>query len=81
MTRSVRRLCEAMRRPGGFIPRPSSQSCGAKRIRTAGLVIANDALYQLSYSPEAQIYEEARTSMRRSGFYSSILMQLQSVVT
>ena len=24
---------------------------GAKRIRTAGLVIANDALYQLSYSP------------------------------
>ena len=29
---------------------------GAKRIRTAGLLVANEALYQLSHNPENIIY-------------------------
>jgi hypothetical protein len=45
-----RRLCKAEER-GVALRSYAGRNGGAKRIRTAGLVIANDALYQLSYSP------------------------------
>ena len=35
---------------------PSSQSGGAGGIRTPDLIIANDALSQLSYSPEMRVF-------------------------
>ena len=33
-------------------------------IRTPGLVIANDALYQLSYTPEVLLFNELRCKFR-----------------
>jgi hypothetical protein len=35
-------------------------NCGAKEIRTPDLFDANEALYQLSYSPEATPVQEER---------------------
>ena len=36
------------------LPKGFSKNGGRKRSRTAGLVIANDALYQLSYTPKRE---------------------------
>jgi hypothetical protein len=42
-----------------FITRSKRPSCrkigGGKGIRTPGLLIANETLYQLSYTPEAMV--------------------------
>jgi hypothetical protein len=34
----------------------AERNCGGMGIRTPGLVIANDALYQLSYTPKKLVY-------------------------
>ena len=38
-------------RPAVQLERPDSRESGAEEIRTPDLIIANDALYQLSYRP------------------------------
>jgi hypothetical protein len=60
------------RRPAGL---PTGLHGGAKRSRTADLLNAIQALYQLSYSPEVSGLPGDRGSPGRRGTYSNTLMR------
>ena len=48
----------------GLVSKQEPAFCGPDRIRTGDLIIANDALYQLSYGPETQMSSNNKKSAR-----------------
>src|SRR6266513_2522206 len=81
---SASHLAHALRAPPVeqvLIPRRFSEFChakicGGKGIRTPDLLIANETLYQLSYTPKI-----GERLSRRSGFSSSIVPAILSALT